>query len=326
MNSLQAHPKRTLSLLLLLAVIVLAVSPWLDLQSISSADIRQQILWDIRLPRLLFAFLAGCGLALCGLVFQAMFHNPLATPFTLGVASGASLGAAISVYLGLNFFLLGFTAQTLSAFCGALIAISLVFFISRLRSGFSTETLLLTGVAISFFFSSLILLVQYLSDVNDAFQIIRWLMGSLTVVGYDDVRQLAPFVIIAAIVIIGFGRELNLLMAGDDIAASRGVSVNRLRYLMFFVTSLCVGAIVALCGPIGFIGMMVPHICRLLIGQDHQWLIPASLLFGGSFLIICDTLARIVIAPAELPVGVITTLLGGPFFLWLLIRNKRLAA
>ncbi len=326
MSRLQAHPQRTLTLLLLLAVIVIAASPWLDLQSINSAEIRQQILWDIRLPRLLFAFLAGCGLALCGLVFQAMFHNPLATPFTLGVASGASLGAAISVYLGLNFFLLGVTAQTLSAFCGALIAISLVFFISRQRSGFSTETLLLTGVAISFFFSSLILLVQYLSDVNDAFQIIRWLMGSLTVVGYDDVRQLAPFVIIAAGVIIGVGRELNLLMAGDDIAASRGVNVNRLRYLLFFVTSLCVGAIVALCGPIGFIGMMVPHICRLLIGQDHQWLIPASLLFGGSFLIICDTLARIVIAPAELPVGVITTLLGGPFFLWLLIRNKRLAA
>lgn len=326
MNRLQTHPKRTLTLLLLLSVVVIMASPWLDLQSISSAEIRQQILWDIRLPRLLFAFLAGCGLALCGLVFQAMFHNPLATPFTLGVASGASLGAAISVYLGLNFFLLGLSAQTLSAFCGALIAISLVFFISRLRSGFSTETLLLTGVAISFFFSSLILLVQYLSDVNDAFQIIRWLMGSLTVVGYDDIRQLAPFVIIAALVIIGFGRELNLLMAGDDIAASRGVNVNRLRYLLFFVTSLCVGAIVALCGPIGFVGMMVPHICRLLIGHDHQWLIPASLLFGGSFLIICDTLARIVIAPAELPVGVITTLLGGPFFLWLLIRNKRLAA
>ncbi|HET8807279.1 MAG TPA: iron ABC transporter permease [Methylophaga sp.] len=326
MNSLQAHPKRTLIALFVMAVVVLMVSPWLDLQSIRSAEIRQQILWEIRLPRLLFAFLAGCGLALCGLVFQAMFHNPLATPFTLGVASGASLGAAISVYLGLNVFLLGLSAQTFSAFCGALIAISLVYFISRLRSGFSTETLLLTGVAISFFFSSLILLVQYLSDVNDAFQIIRWLMGSLTVVGYGDIRQLAPFVIIAALVIIVFGRELNLLMAGDDIAASRGVNVNRLRYVLFFITSLCVGAIVALCGPIGFIGMMVPHICRLLIGQDHQWLIPASMLFGGSFLIICDTLARIVIAPAELPVGVITTLLGGPFFLWLLLRNKRLAA
>ena len=273
MNNLQAHPKQTLTALLLLAIIVLVGSPWLDLQSIPSAEIRQQILWEIRIPRLFFAFLAGCGLALCGLVFQAMFHNPLATPFTLGVASGASLGAAISVYLGLNFWILGLSAQTLTAFAGALIAISLVYFISRLRSGFSTETLLLTGVAISFFFSSLILLVQYLSDVNDAFQIIRWLMGSLTVVGYEDVRQLAPFVVIATLIIIGFGRELNLLMAGDDIAASRGVNVNRLRYLLFLVTSLCVGAIVALCGPIGFVGMMVPHICRLLIGQDHQWLL-----------------------------------------------------
>ncbi|MCX4190152.1 FecCD family ABC transporter permease [Methylophaga sp. OBS3] len=323
MNYLQKNPKQTLAALLLVSIVVLLVSPWLDLSSISSTEIRQQILWDIRVPRLLFAFLAGCGLALCGLVFQAMFHNPLATPFTLGVASGASLGAALSVYLGINFLILGISAQTISAFIGAIIAISLVYGISRLRSGFSTETLLLAGVAISFFFSSLILLVQYLSDVNDAFQIIRWLMGSLTVVGYGDIIQLAPFVLLAAIVIIGFGRELNLLMAGDDIAVSRGINVTRLRYILFAITSLCVAAIVALCGPIGFVGMMVPHICRLLIGQNHQWLIPASLLFGGSFMIICDTISRMIIAPAELPVGVITTLLGGPFFLWLLMRSKR---
>lgn len=323
MNYLQKNPKQTLAALLMLSVVVLLVSPWIDLSSISSPDIRQQIFWDIRVPRLLFAFLAGCGLALCGLVFQAMFHNPLATPFTLGVASGASLGAALSVYLGINFLILGISSQTISAFIGAIVAISLVYAISRLRSGFSTETLLLAGVAISFFFSSLILLVQYLSDVNDAFQIIRWLMGSLTVVGYGDIIQLAPFVLLAAIVIIGFGRELNLLMAGDDIAVSRGINVTRLRYILFAITSLCVAAIVALCGPIGFVGMMVPHICRLLIGQNHQWLIPASLLFGGSFMIICDTISRIIIAPAELPVGVITTLLGGPFFLWLLMRSKR---
>jgi len=147
-------------------------------------------------------------------------------------------------------------------------------------------------------------------------------MGSLTTVSYHDILQLLPFVSICTVVILWLSRELNLLMAGDDIALSRGVSVHPIRYLLFFVTSLCVGAIVALCGPIGFVGMMVPHICRLLVGSNHRYLIPATLLFGGTFLILCDTISRLIIAPAEIPVGVITTLLGGPFFLWLLIKSR----
>tara|TARA_R110000787_G_scaffold8183_1_gene27271 strand:+ start:292 stop:1254 length:963 start_codon:yes stop_codon:yes gene_type:complete len=314
--------KLKLIALSLFTVLVVIISPWVDFAAAGSTEIQQMIIHELRIPRVLFAFTAGCGLALCGMVFQAMFRNPLATPFTLGVASGASLGAAISVYAGISFTIFGLSATSLSAFAGALIAISFVYSISRFRFGFSGETLLLTGVAISFFFSSLILFIQYLSNVADSFQIIRWLMGSLTVVGYQELKQLLPFVTLTAVVIIYLSRELNLLMAGDEIATSRGVSVKYVRYVLFFVTSLCVGAIVALCGPIGFVGMMVPHICRLIIGEDHRYLIPATLLFGGSFLVICDTLARLVIAPAELPVGVITTLLGGPFFLWLLMRYK----
>ncbi|EMR13079.1 Fe3+-siderophore ABC transporter permease [Methylophaga lonarensis MPL] len=304
------------------SLLILLLSPFAGLQGIDQ-EIRHTILHDIRIPRTLFAFIAGCGLALCGMVFQAMFHNPLATPFTLGVASGASLGAALSVFLGISFSFMGITGASLFAFTGALVAICLVYGISHLRYGFSTETLLLTGVAASFFFSSLILLIQYLSNVADAFQIIRWLMGSLTIVGYQEIWQLLPFVLITAAIILLLGRELNLLSAGDDIALSRGVPVKTVRYILFFTTSMCVGAIVALCGPIGFVGMMVPHICRLLIGHDHRWLIPATLMFGGGFLILCDTLARLVIAPTELPVGVITTMLGGPFFLWLLVRHRR---
>jgi iron complex transport system permease protein len=147
-------------------------------------------------------------------------------------------------------------------------------------------------------------------------------MGSNNTVGYQDIFQLLPFVMISVLVMLGLKRELNLLMSGDDIAASRGVSVHTVRYLLFFVTSLCVGAVVSICGPIGFIGMMVPHMCRLIIGSDHHWLTPATMLVGGSFLVMCDTLARTLIAPSEIPVGVITTLLGGPFFLWLLIRAR----
>jgi iron complex transport system permease protein len=315
-------PFNILILILVSTISILLISPYLGLISSTNPEIQQHILTQLRIPRILFAFIAGAGLAVCGMVFQAMFRNPLATPFTLGVASGASLGAALYVFLGFSFSIMSIDGSTFAAFLGSLIAISFVYSISRLRSGFSTETLLLTGVAISFFFSSLILFTQYMSNVSDSFQILRWLMGSLTTVGYRDVLQLLPFVSVCIVVILWLSRELNLLMAGDDIALSRGLAVQKTRYLLFFVTSLCVGAIVALCGPIGFIGMMVPHICRLLIGSDHHWLTPATLLFGGSFLIICDTISRLIIAPAEIPVGVITTLLGGPFFLWLLIKSR----
>jgi len=316
----------TLTLLIIATVVTLFGTPWLGMELFTAEpinpDVAQHIFWQLRWPRVLFAFVAGAGLALCGMVFQAMFHNPLATPFTLGVASGASLGAAIYVYLGIGFSLLGIEGISFAAFFGALIAISLVYGLSQFRQGFTPATLLLTGVAISFFFSSLILLTQYLSNMNDAFRILRWLMGGLSVVGYQGLFQLLPFVTLCAAVILWLSRELNLLSTGDDIALSRGVAVQRIRYLLFLVTSLCVGGIVALCGPIGFVGMMVPHICRLLVGSDHRVLTPATLLFGGIFLVICDLIARLIIAPAEIPVGVITTLLGGPFFLWLLIRSR----
>ncbi|RKZ97073.1 MAG: iron ABC transporter permease, partial [Gammaproteobacteria bacterium] len=279
-------PVTTLILITLVTFVILIISPYFGLSTTTDPDIQHYILAQIRIPRVLIAFIAGSGLALCGMVFQAMFNNPLATPFTLGVASGASLGATLYVYLGLSLSFLGVDGSTVAAFSGALIAISFVYSISHFRKGFSSETLLLTGVAISFFFSSLILFTQYLSNVTDSFRILRWLMGGLSIVGYHDVIQLLPFVSLCAAIILWLTRELNLLMAGDDIALSRGVAVQQVRYLLFFVTSLCVGAIVALCGPIGFVGMMVPHICRLLIGSDHRWLAPATLLFGGGFLVL----------------------------------------
>jgi len=315
-------PSHILLLIALLCLAILLSAPYIRLAENLTAEMTTQILTQIRIPRVLLAFIVGAGLAICGLVFQAMFNNPLATPFTLGVASGASLGAAIAVSFSLSFTLLGIDSTSVLAFIGALVTISFVYGISRFGSGFSIGTLLLSGVAVSFFFSSLILLIQYLSDVTDSFRILRWLMGNLSIVGYTDIVRLLPIVGLVIAIIFYFRGELNLLMAGDEIALSRGVAVRKVRYILFLSTSVCIGAIVALCGPIGFVGMMVPHICRLLIGQDHRWLIPASCLFGGGFLILCDGVARLAIAPAEIPVGVITTLLGGPFFLWLLIRSR----
>jgi len=286
------------------------------------SSLEADIFWELRVPRVCVAFLAGAALAVCGMAFQAMFLNPLATPFTLGVSSGASLGAALYIRLGLGFALLGISGVSVFAFFGALLSILLVYGLSRVRRVFSNAMLLLAGVAISFFFSSLILLLQYLSDFTDAFRILRWLMGGLGVVGFESVLRVLPFVVAGSAIVLYFVHELNLLATGEELAASRGVEVRTTKRLLFFATSLMVGGVVAVCGPIGFVGMMAPHICRLLIGPDHRYLAPATLLFGGAFLVLCDVLAQIVIAPAIIPVGVITALLGGPFFLWLLLSGS----
>jgi len=319
-----------IAILSALAVVILAVAPLAGMKVIpfsavlnpSANDIESHIFWMLRVPRVMVSFMAGAALAISGMTFQAMFRNPLATPFTLGVASGASLGAALYVRFGLVFGLLGVSGQSICAFLGSLFAILLVYGLTRVKKGFSTTAMLLAGVAMSFFFSSAILFVQYLSDVAESFRILRWLMGELVVNGYDSVLDLAPFIISGCAIILSLTHELNLMISGEEIAISRGVNVSRIKKVLFFATSLMVGGVVAVCGPISFVGMMVPHICRLLIGADHRYLTPVTFLFGGIFLTLCDTLARTLIVPAEMPVGVITALLGGPFFIWLLVGNS----
>lgn len=214
------------------------------------------------------------------------------------------------------------SGQSVSSFLGALMAISVVYGLTRARKGFSTATMLLAGVAVSFFFSSLILFIQYMSDFTHSFRIIRWLMGGLETVGYRPVITVLPFVLIGNAVIFYFTRELNLMTLGEDFAKSRGVNVGAVKKALFFATSLMIGGVVSQCGPIGFVGMMSPHICRMIIGHDHHYLTPVTFLFGGMFLILCDILSRTLIVPAEIPVGVITALLGGPFFLWLLLGGS----
>jgi iron complex transport system permease protein len=279
------------------------------------------IFWQIRVPRVVAAFIGGAGLALGGAVFQAIFRNPLATPYTLGVASGASLGVALASRFGLSFVVVGLSNTSMAAFAGALVAVGVVWILTRLRPGLSSTTLLLAGVAMNFFFSSLILFTQYTASLGDSYRIVRWLMGGLAGVDSTTVLHMVPLAAFGAAVIVWNARELDLLATGSEIAASRGVAVARTRTRLFLATSVMVGGIVAACGPVGFVGMMAPHISRLLVGSGHRLLLPASALFGGAFLVFCDTAARMVLFPAELPVGVITAFLGAPFFLWLLIRR-----
>lgn len=308
----------------------LAIAPFIGLESTplrvvwegEAAGIAGEIFWQIRIPRVLAAFLAGSALAISGMAFQALFRNPLAAPFTLGVSSGAAFGAAMYVKFGFILPLLGMAGQSVSAFFGAMVAILFVYGLTRIKRGFSTATMLLAGVAASFFFSSLLLFIQYLSDFSHSFRIVRWLMGGVEIFGYEPVIILAFFVLAGSSVVFFLINELNLLLMGEEIAVSRGVEINAVKAALFFGTSLMVGGVVSLCGPIGFVGIMAPHICRLMVGSNHRTLTPVVFVFGGVFLVVCDVVSRTLIAPAEIPVGVITALLGGPFFIWLLLAGN----
>lgn len=313
----------------ILALAVVIGAPFVGIHPVRLSDLwpghraETNILWSLRLPRVALGLLAGAGLATSGMVFQAVFRNVLATPFTLGVASGASLGAMIYIRLGLSLSIAGIGGGTWFAFAGAVLTIALVYGLTRLRRGFLTTIMLLAGLAINLFFSALILLVQYLSDFTDSYLMLRWMMGGLSrTTSFDDVLTLLPFVTAGTAVVIYLTHELNLLTTGEELAASRGVAVHRTKVTLFFAVSLMVGAIVAVTGPIGFIGLMAPHICRLAIGPDHRYLTPATMLFGAALLTACDALARTILPPHELPVGILTALMGGPFFVWLLLGRS----
>lgn len=317
-----------LVMIVILSIGTLVAAPLIGIERISLSGImsgldpvQHDIFWKIRVPRVLAACIAGAVLAVSGMSFQALFRNPLASPFTLGVSSGAAFGAALYLKLGLGFTLLGLSGSALFAFAGALLSVAVVYGLARSARGFSTATMLLAGIAVNFFFSGIILFIQYISDFTDSFRIIRWLMGGLEIAGFKPIFAMLPFAVAGCGGIFLLSRELNLMLLGEDIAAGRGVSTAWLKAVLLIGVSLMVGSVVAVTGPIGFVGIMCPHICRLMLGYDHRFLAPACILFGGAFLVVCDTAARVVIAPAEMPVGVITALLGGPFFLWLLLRG-----
>jgi iron complex transport system permease protein len=283
--------------------------------------LQREIFLTLRLPRVLTAFTAGAGLAACGLVFQGVLRNPLADPFTLGVASGASFGAALTILTGAAGVAAGLPITAFGALCGALLSFLLVMaFAGTVRSG-STNTILLAGIAVSFFFSSLLMFSQYLSDMRDSFRIVRWLMGGVEVFGYGSLLTMLPFVVTGLLLMTLNVTALDHFLTGEDVAQTRGVRVRLSRNLLLCAASVIVGGIVSVCGPIGFVGLMVPHFCRSLFGASHRILLPACLLAGGIFLTLCDTFARTVIAPVEIPVGVITALAGGPFLIWVLRRQ-----
>ena len=282
-----------------------------------------QIFFVSRLPRTLAAALVGAALAASGVVFQALLRNPLATPFTLGVSAGAALGAMLAITFPVSLAFAGVAAVPVASFAGALGAVAIVYVLATVRRrGLSTNVLLLAGITLNAFFSALILFVQYLADFSQTMRTVRWLMGDLDVGSYAPIVAALPFTLVAFARL----RVAPALAQPADAraptrASARGVDVVRTQRLAFFSASLATGAAVSLGGPIGFIGIIVPHLVRLLVGSDHRLVLPASALFGAAFLVACDVAARTLIAPMVLPVGILTAMIGGPFFLWLLIRR-----
>ncbi len=310
--------------LLTMSALTLMVCPLIGQVALSYSDlfasnsIGSTILWSLRVPRVLLAFLVGSSLALSGMVFQAMFRNVLATPFTLGVSGGAAFGAALFFRFATPADLFGLAGSTGSALAGALASMLIIVGVISPQRGAGPTGMLLAGVMVSFFFSSFTLLLQYLSDASQVFQLSRWLMGTLDTVGYRAPIVLAVTTLGGFASIFGLARHLDILSLGDELAASRGVRINRTRLGLFVICSCMIATVVASCGPIGFVGLLVPIFLRNLFGASHRNLSIACGLGGGVFLTWCDTAARTLLAPAEMPVGVLTALLGVPCFIWVL--------
>ncbi|MUN42524.1 FecCD family ABC transporter permease [Actinomadura litoris] len=282
--------------------------------------VRETIVIDVRLPRVLLCGVVGAGLSVCGTALQALVRNPLADPMLLGVSSGATVGAVTVVVFHLAWF--GAFSLPLAAFCGALAALVAVYLLARSGGRMTTVRLVLAGVATAEVLSAVAsYLVISSDDPRAAESALRWMLGGLAGTRWTVVWIPAVIVLAGTAVLLGVSRHLNLLLAGEEAAAALGLDVHRFRASLFVLVALMIGAVVAVSGSIGFVGLMMPHVVRLLVGADHRRALPAVALLGAAFLILADLAARTLVAPEEIPVGVLTALVGGPFFLWLMRRK-----
>lgn len=285
-------------------------------------DSHQTIIWSIRLPRVLLGVLVGASLSMAGTAFQGMFKNPMADPYVIGISSGAALGATIAIVLGINITFFYMSSISIFAFAGALLAVFTVYNIARIKNKVPVTPLLLAGIAIGQFLTAIMSLLMVIYS-NDMAKIIYWTMGGLAGKGWTPLLGISFPIIISMVLINFFARDLNIMLTGEESAKSLGVDVEKTKLYILILGTFMVSMVVSLTGIIGFVGLIIPHIARIILGPDHRILLPASALIGGIFMIIADTIARTIISPIEIPVGIITALFGGPFFLYLLRKSKR---
>lgn len=329
MGSSAVSPARALRVLALSAAVMAAVAILAPLAGPAEISLAKafrgqwpdaQIYFEVRWPRTLLGVLCGGGLAIAGVLFQAVLRDPLATPYTLGISSGASLGAVVAIVTGLQTFG-GLPALWAAAFIGSAATLALVLGVAAEGRRVSSFTLLLAGVTINGIVMSVIMLLHNLASVRQSFAIVHWLMGNLDPVGGSTLMALAALVLPVSFWLCLRARHWNLIAVGEEWAATRGASPARLLLEGYIAGSVLTAALTAITGPIGFVGLVVPHALRLKLGGDHRLLMPASFFIGAAFLVVCDTVARTIL-PVELPVSVITALAGGPFFIALL-RSRR---
>lgn len=319
----------TVSLVILLVVIVIAPSAggeWVNPLVVFVSGAPQSsllIMLKSRIPRVVLGVIAGASLSVCGAMLQAMLRNPLADPFTLGIASGGAMGAAIAMVSGLvGQSPVGIALNQIFSMAGSLIC--LVFIIlAAWRFGLSSGSVILTGISINIVVTSGILFIQYIADISQSHLIVRWLMGELGVWGFGEVLPVAVIVLPGIAVSILISAKLNHLITGEVLAGGRGINVNRVYMVIIIISSLMTGAVVSVCGPIGFVGLVVPHIVRFITGYDNRIVIPVSASVGAIFLLLCDTVARTIASPSELPVGIITSITGGTLLISFLMMRRR---
>ncbi|NPV55741.1 MAG: iron ABC transporter permease [Anaerolineae bacterium] len=287
----------------------------------TSSKVYETILFDLRIPRSILMMLTGAALAGSGAAYQGLFRNPLADPYLIGAASGAGLGAVIAMSIQWPYSLAGLLVIPMAAFIGALSTVVVVYWLAHINRVVSTTNLILAGVAVSSFATALtsFLMIQAVDEVRRA---IVWLLGGATMSGWLPVIAVLPYVLLGLAGMLVHGHALNVMQFGEEQAQQMGVAVNRVRFFVVASATLATAAAVSFSGIIGFVGLIVPHIIRLVWVNDYRHLIPLSLIAGGALLLFADILARVVLAPQEVPVGILTALAGGPFFLWLLRRNR----
>jgi len=288
----------------------------------SLSDVERTILYSVRLPRVLLAALLGGALTVAGVVFQALLRNPLADPYVLGVSGGASIGGVVALLLGLGGGALGGLAVPVLAFVGALGALFLIEWVATVGGRMTVYTVLLTGAIFNAFSAALIYFIQSVASLEQLHAIVFYLMGHVPSYAPRSLGVLALVVVIAVVLLFAMSREFNALSLGEEGAQQIGVDIERVKRRTFVLGSLLTGLAVAVAGLIGFVGLVVPHLLRILLGPDHRLLLPAAFFGGATFLVLADLLSRVVVEPNELPVGVVTALIGGPFFLYLLRRSR----
>ncbi len=303
-------------------VISAKVFPFLNLDP--GPTMTQTIVWTLRVPRIILAVVAGAGLAVAGATMQGVLRNPLVSSYTLGVSAAAGFGASLAVILGVG--VITFAGGYLivgNAFIFCFVALVMVYLIARLR-GMTSETVILAGVAIGFLFSALLSLIQYVAPNSEAVSaIVFWLMGGLNGATWGRILICTPIVAVVSVLMIQQSWNINVMSMGEDVAKSLGVNSKRLLAINMLLETLATASIIAFTGVIGFVDLIAPHIARMLLGSDHRYLIPCSMLVGALVLLSADTVGRLIIAPAELPVGIVTSLLGVPFFIYLLVNRRR---